>query len=67
MITHNPVNERVKMTVFRVSEGSEAVRRASLDSAAKALNRLETYTRFRDFGTFRTEQAVGSSGSSRNR
>jgi hypothetical protein len=31
---------------------------ASLDSVAKALNRFESYTRFRDFRTFRTEQAV---------
>jgi integrase len=58
MITHNPANVRIKRRYFAYLKEARQCSEASLDMVAKALNRFETYTRFRDFRTFRTEQAV---------
>jgi site-specific recombinase XerD len=58
MITHNPANVRTKRRYFAYLKEARQCSEASLDRVAKALNRFESYTRFRDFRTFRTEQAV---------
>jgi integrase len=58
MVTHNPENERIKRRYFAYLKEARQCGEASLDSVAKALNRFENYTRFRDFRTFRIEQAV---------
>jgi integrase len=59
MKTHNPQNERVKRAYFGYLMEAQGFSEATLDGVAKALNRFETYTRFRDFKSFRIEQAKG--------
>jgi site-specific recombinase XerD len=49
----NAVNVRVKR------EGPRRQSEASIDAIAKALSRFESYTRHKDFKTFRKEQAIG--------
>src|SRR6266852_1522192 len=56
--THNPANERVKHRYFTYLKEAKRCGEASIDAVAKALNRFERYTRFRDFQQFRPEQAV---------
>jgi integrase len=58
MITHNPGNERVKRQYFTYLKEAKRFSEASLDGVAKALNRFESYTRFRDFKAFHINQAV---------
>src|SRR5262245_18840393 len=57
MKTHNPQNERIKRAYFIWLVEAQGYSEATLDVVAKALNRFETYTKFRDFKTFRIEQA----------
>jgi integrase len=57
MKTHNPENERIKRAYFTYLAEAKGFSEATLDGVAKALNRFETYTRFRDFKAFRIEQA----------
>jgi integrase len=59
MKTHNPQNERIKRAYFTYLAEAKGFSEATLDGVAKALNRFETYTRFRDFKAFRIEQAKG--------
>src|SRR5215469_3624876 len=59
MKTHNPQNERIKRAYFTYLTEAKGFSEATLDGVAKALNRFETYTKFRDFKTFRIEQAKG--------
>src|SRR2546430_14054938 len=59
MKTHNPQNERIKRAYFAYLAEAKGFSDATLDAVAKALNRFETYTRFRDFKTFHIEQAKG--------
>jgi len=59
MKTHNPQNERIKRAYFTYLAEAKGFSEATLDGVAKALNRFETYTKFRDFKTFRIEQAKG--------
>ena len=59
MKTHNPQNERIKRAYFGYLMEAQGFSEATLDGVAKALNRFETYTRFRDFKSFRIEQAKG--------
>jgi integrase len=58
MPNHNPENERIKRRYFAYLK--EAMRRGepSVDAAAKALNRFETYNRFKSFKAFHIEQAT---------
>jgi integrase len=58
MKTHNAENERVKRRYFIYLKEAKRYGDASLDGVAKALHRFESYTRFKDFKVFRTEQAV---------
>jgi integrase len=58
MTTHNAQNERIKRRYFIYLKEARRYSEASLDGVAKALHRFEAYTKFRDFKTFRIEQAV---------
>jgi integrase len=58
MKTHNPGNERVKREYFAYLKEAKRYSEASLDGVAKALNRFETYTKFRDFKAFHINQAM---------
>jgi integrase len=57
MRTHNPQNERIKRAYFTYLAEAKGFGEATLDGVAKALNRFETYTKFRDFKAFHIEQA----------
>jgi integrase len=57
MKTHNPDNERIKRAYFTYLAEAQGFSESTLDSAAKAINRFESYTKFRDFKTFHIEQA----------
>jgi hypothetical protein len=59
MRTHNPQNERIKRAYFTYLAEAKGLSEATLDAVAKALNRFESYTRFRDFKAFHIEQAKG--------
>src|SRR6516164_3881302 len=59
MKTHNPQNERFKRVYFTYLVEAKGFSEATLDTVAKALNRFETYTKFRDFKAFHIEQAKG--------
>lgn len=59
MRTHNPQNERIKRAYFTYLVEAKGFSEATLDGVAKALNRFETYTKFRDFKAFHIEQAKG--------
>src|SRR5262245_53189729 len=59
MKTHNPQNERIKRAYFTYLIEAKGFSEATLDGVAKALNRFETCTRFRDFKFFHIEQAKG--------
>jgi integrase len=59
MKTHSPQNERIKRAYFAYLTEAKGFSEATLDAVAKALNRFETYTKFRDFKAFHIEQAKG--------
>ena len=59
MKTHSPQNERIKRAYFTYLAEAKGFSEATLDAVAKALNRFETYTKFRDFKAFHIEQARG--------
>ncbi len=58
MKKHNPVNERIKRKYFAFLKEAKRHSEPTIDAAAKALNRFEVYTKFRDFKTFHFEQAI---------
>lgn len=55
----NATNERIKFKYFTYLEEAKQLGVHSVDTVAKAIARFETYTRHRDFKTFRQEQAIG--------
>src|SRR5262245_43950287 len=59
MKIHNADNERIKRAYFTYLAEAQGFSVPTLDAAAKAINRFETYTRFRDFKAFHIEQAKG--------
>jgi integrase/recombinase XerD len=62
MVVHeqgNAENVRVKRDYFAYLKGPRRQSEASIDAVAKALSRFEGYTRFKDFNSFRKEQAIG--------
>jgi integrase len=59
MKTHNPQNERIKRQYFVYLKEAKRHSEDTIDAVAKALNRFETYTKYRDFKAFRSQQAVG--------
>jgi integrase len=58
MKTHNAENERIKREYFVWLKEAQRYNEQTIDGVAKALNRFETYTRFKDFKLFHKQQAV---------
>jgi integrase len=58
MTKHNPDNERIKREYFAYLKEAKRHSEPTVDAAAKALNRFEIYTRYRDFKAFHIEQAI---------
>jgi site-specific recombinase XerD len=58
MTTHSPSNERMKRSYFAYLKEARRHSEATVDAVAKALNRFEVYTNYRDFKTFHINQAV---------
>lgn len=58
MKKHNPANERIKRKYFAFLKEAKRHSEPTVDTAAKALNRFEVYSKFRDFKTFHFEQAI---------
>ena len=58
MKKHNSINERIKRKYFTFLKEAKRHSEPTVDAAAKALNRFESYTRYKDFKTFHFEQAV---------
>jgi integrase len=58
MIRHNARNERIKREYFRFLADAKGASEAKVAAAGAALHRFERSTRFRDFRTFRREQAI---------
>jgi integrase len=59
MKTYNSDNERIKRRYFHYLAEALGFSPSTIDSVAKAINRFEVYTRFRDFKAFNVEQARG--------
>jgi len=58
MPTHHPDNERIKRQYFTFLNEAKRQSEASVDAVAQALARFEADTQYRDFRSFRREQAV---------
>jgi len=58
MRNHNPVNERIKRKYFTFLKEAKRYNESTVDTAAKALHRFESYMNYRDFKAFHFEQAV---------
>jgi len=58
MKKHNPANERIKHKYFDFLKEAKSHSEPTVDAAAKALNRFEVYSKFRDFKTFHYKQAI---------
>jgi integrase len=59
MKNYNPENERTKRAYFAFLKEAKGLSEPSVDAAAKAIARFETYTRWRSFKVFHFEQAAG--------
>jgi integrase/recombinase XerD len=55
----NAENVRTKREYFAYLKGPRRQSEASIDAVAKAVSRFERYTRYKNFGSFRKEQAIG--------
>ena len=58
MMKHNPTNERIKRKYFAFLKEAKRHSEPTVDATAKALNRFEVYTRYKDFKKFHFEQAI---------
>lgn len=58
MATHNPNNERIKRRYFAYLKEARRQSEATVDAVAKSLARFEADTKYRDFKSFRFEQAI---------
>jgi len=58
MKKHNPANERIKRKYFAFLKEAKQHSEPTIDAVAKALNRFEVYTKFRDFKYFHVDQAI---------
>lgn len=54
----NPKNERIKRAYFQYLKEAQRYSDDTVDAVAKALNRFEVVSQFRDFARFHREQAV---------
>lgn len=59
MLKHNPDNERIKHKYFTFLKEAMRVSEHTVDGVAKALARFEAYTKYKDFKSFKHEQATG--------
>ncbi len=59
MKTHDPENERTKRDYFAFLKEAKGLSEPSIDAAAKAIARFESYTCWKSFKAFHFEQAVG--------
>lgn len=59
MKKHSAENERIKRKYFAYLKEAKRHSEPTVDAAAKAFNRFEVYTKYRDFKTFHFEQAIG--------
>jgi integrase/recombinase XerC len=58
MAKHNANNERIKHCYFYFLKEAKRQSEPTVDAVAKALNRFEVYTKYRDFRAFHFEQAI---------
>lgn len=58
MKKYNPKNERIKRQYFVFLKEAKRQSESGVDAVAKALNRFEVYTKYRDFKSFHFNQAV---------
>ena len=58
MTNHNAENERIKRKYFGFLKEAKRHSEPTVDASAKALNRFEVYTKYRDFKAFHVEQAI---------
>ena len=59
MINHHPENDRIKHKYATWLKDARRQSDGSIDAVLKALARFEEYTKYKDFKTFRHEQASG--------
>ncbi len=59
MTKHNASNERIKRRYFSYLKEAKRHSEATVDAVAKAMDRFEVYTKYRDFKKFHFEQAIG--------
>lgn len=59
MTKHNASNERIKHRYCAFLKEAKRQSEPTVDAAAKALDRFEEYTGWRDFKTFHFQQAIG--------
>ncbi|QBY02938.1 site-specific integrase [Thalassotalea sp. HSM 43] len=59
MKTHNPNNVRIIHKYCMFLKEAKRQNEASIDGFAKAINRFEQYTKYKDFKKFHYQQAVG--------
>lgn len=58
MSKHNANNERIKRSYFTYLKEAKRQSEQSVDAAAKAISRFESYNKLRDFKSFHFQQAV---------
>ena len=58
MLKHNANNERIKRRYFSYLKEAKRRSEQTVDAVAKALNRFEVHSKFRDFKTFHYQQAI---------
>jgi integrase len=58
MTKHNANNERVKRKYFTYLKEARRYSEGTVDASAKALDRFEIYTKYKDFRAFHFEQAI---------
>jgi len=59
MKKHNANNERIKRKYLTFLKQAKGLNEASVDGAAKAIARFESYNKYKDFKAFHFEQAIG--------
>ncbi len=59
MHKHNANNERIKRKYLTFLKQAKGQNEASIDCVAKAINRFEEYSQYKDFKAFHFEQAIG--------
>lgn len=62
MLKYNSKNERIKRNYFLYLKHVKGKSEVTIDAIAKAILRFETHTKFKDFKTFRREQAIAFKG-----